>query len=1098
MAQKTVTVTGKVTDADTGEPIPFATVAVKGTQIGGITGMDGTYSVSVPSDGKHTLEFNYLGYSPYTVEVTSKMTTVNAKLSSSAIAIADVVVTGFQNVKKETFAGSSVKIAMDELSVGGGMDVSRMLEGKIAGVSIQNVSSTFGSAPKVRVRGVTSINGENKPLWVVDGVVLEDVVNVSNDQLSSGDPTTLLGSSVAGLNNSDIESMDILKDAAATAMYGARAMNGVIVITTKRGKEGAPRVTYNANFTVRQKPRYENFDIMNSADQMSVNAELYRKGLLSNKMANWDKFGPYGLMYQKINNFNDPDSFELRNDPASRTAFLRKYALANTDWFDLLFTNKVMQEHSVSISSGTEKTRTYGSLSYMNDAGVTIADKVNRYTLNARNDWKISDKISTVLQGVASYRNQYVPGSFARTVDPVRGTTSRNFDINPFSYAYNTSRAVRPYDDNGNLEFVQMNYAPFNILHELQNNWMEIDVIDARVQAELTYNILKNLKWNTMGSLRYVESSQQHTITELSNVSEAYRADKNSIMRKNNPFLWKDMEQASGAEKISVLPKGGFLNSRSDKMRHYNFRTSMQYNKVWNASKGTHELSAFGGMEIKFTDRFVSNRSTPGYMYYDGQRFEIPADYYRMLAYRTSTTSSSTEQFVKERFVAFFVNADYTYDRRYTLSISGRVDGSNQLGSESSARWLPTGTVAAKWNISNEKWMENIHSIDAMGLRASYGLTATMPPTANSSAIFYSSPTYAPGYQQDAIEWTSLPNRNLTWEKSHMLNLGYDLVMFKDRFNFTVEYWNRQSFDLIATIKTSAIGGELWRTANYTDLKSWGVDVTLGGTLVRTKGFQYKMNFTMGYNFDEISGMQTLPQVVSLVRQVGGNKNGYPVNSLFSIPFVGLNPDDGTPLYMGPDGQVTNGVDLQSSTTDYLKYEGPTDPRVTGGWNHTFTWKGLSLNVFFSYQLGNKVRLNTSFFEQYSDLNALSRDFKNRWVEGTGTINSGTQVPAINDRLNAAASSGAYSYNIYNYSSARVANGDFVKLKSVALRYDLPSEWLSKSKFFRTASVQVTGKDLLLIFSDKRLNGQDTEFLNTGGVALPALPSMIVSLTLGF
>jgi TonB-linked SusC/RagA family outer membrane protein len=977
----------------------------------------------------------------------------------------------------------------------GGVDVSRMLEGKVAGVSIQNVSSTFGSAPKVRVRGVTSINGENKPLWVVDGVVLEDVINVSNDQLSSGDPTTLLGSAVAGLSSADIESMDILKDAQATALYGARAMNGVIVITTKRGKTGAPRITYNGNFTVRAKPDYANFDILNSADQMTVNVELDRKGWLPVDIANWSVYGPYGIMNKRIYDWNEDRGFALDNTPKARSAFLRPYALANTDWFDLLFTNNLMQEHSVSISSGTEKSKTFGSLSFLNDAGATVADKVDRYTFNLRNDYEINSKLSTVFQVVGSYRNQKVPGSFNRGSDPVRGSWSRDFDINPFSYAYNTSRIVRPYDNEGNLEFVQMNFAPFNILHELKNNWMELNVVDIKAQTELHYNLLKGLKYSFIGTLRYVDSGRDHYVTESSNVAEAYRAGYNGIVRKGNPFLWKDPEDPA-EEKISVLPEGGFLNQRNDRMMHYYVRNTLAYNKLWMGER-IHELSFFGGVEAKYTDRYRTTSTGAGYLHYNGGRFVENADYARMLKDRNATRNANI--FNYERFAAFFASADYAFNRKYSFSVSSRYDGSNSLGRNASARWLPTWTFAGKWNLINEGFMEKAQSVfDAMGVRLSYGLTATMPPATNSSPTFYDDVTFSPGgYVQNVISFESLGNMNLTWEKSYMFNVGYDFSLLKNRLDVSFEYWNRRSFDLIADLEDSGIGGQLIKKANYADLFGHGMDITIGIIPIKTTNWQWNMNFTYGYSANEIRNAKNLPQIMDLVSQTGGNINGYPVNSLFSIPFAGLDPSDGMPLFEQPDGSEPRGdAFLQSTNTKYLKYEGPVDPPYTGGLNNTLRYKQVSLNVFVSYQWGNKVRLHPSFSEQYSDLTALSRDFKKRWiVSGDEQF---TNTPAIVDRLHAIEQNMSYPYNNYNFSSARVAKGDFLRLKSLSLGYDLPSEWLAKTKTVRTASFRVTGKDLWLIYSDRRLNGQDPEFLNTGGVALPALPQVIVSVTLGF
>jgi hypothetical protein len=330
-----------------------------------------------------------------------------------------------------------------------------------------------------------------------------------------------------------------------------------------------------------------------------------------------------------------------------------------------------------------------------------------------------------------------------------------------------------------------------------------------------------------------------------------------------------------------------------------------------------------------------------------------------------------------------------------------------------------------------------------------------------------------------------------------MFNVGYDLSMFRNRLSMGLEYWNRTSFDLIDDVKDSGIGGRLSKKANYANLYCWGVDLTLGGTIVDTRDWKFNLNFTLGYAFDEIRNMQSLPIIFSLVSQTGGKKNGYPVNSIFSVPFKGLDPDKGTPRYLGPDGKLYEDVFLQSQNTDFLKYEGPADPRYTGGLTASVAWKGFSFTAFLSYQAGNVVRLNPSFASSYSDLSGLSQDFKSRWVASDGWVDN-VLAPAILERLKAAESSGPNGYNIYNYSDPRIAKGDFVRLKTLSLGYDLPSNWLEKSKIIRTASIRATGRDLWLIWADKRLNGQDPEFLNTGGVALPALPSVVISLSLGF
>ena len=1088
-------VSGTVTDADDGAPVGFASVSVKGTTVGVMTDAKGEFTIPVPKGTQNaTLVVSFLGYDTKEVPV-GNSSKVKIALKKSSVDIDEVVVTGYQNVKKQTFTGSSVKLNASDLEVAGTTDVSRMLEGKVAGVSVQNVSGTFGAAPKVRVRGVTSISGDNKPLWVVDGVVLEDVVDISNDQLSSGDPTTLLGSSVAGLNASDIETFDILKDAAATALYGARAMNGVIVITTKRGKIGEPVINYTGNFTIRTKPNYSQYNVMNSYDQMSINAELERKGWLRNDIVNKAGSGVYGIMYNLIEQYDpETDSFGLLNTPQARRAFLYKYAYANTDWFDLLFRNSLMQEHSLSISSGTERSKTYASVGFLNDAGWTIADRVNRYTLNFRNDFKVSDKISTAFQVTGSIRQQETPGSFTREADVVTGRYTRDFDINPFSYALNTSRVLRPYDDEGNLEYYTQNYAPFNIFNELRNNKIDLDALDVKIQGELNYEIIKGLKYNFMGALRYVKTEQQHKVTENSNAANAYRAAGNSTIRDQNPYLYKDPNDPA-AEPMVVLPYGGFYNTLQNTMLNYEIRNQLVYNKVWDNGTRTQEFNALGGVQVKAADRRRNSMTGYGFQYGMGGTVSFDPSLFEMLVQRQLPYYGMDEYF--DRFAAFYANVDYTYDRRYSVSATARYDGTNALGKSASARWLPTWNFGAKWNIANEAFMQNATKIDAMGLRVSYGLNASMGQATNSRAVYRNQEVYRPGNTENGITIDWLENSELTWEKSYQFNVGYDLSMFGGRLNFNFDYFDRQSFDLIDLIKVSGIGGEMWKYANYADLSAHGFDVTLGGTMIKTKDWSWSANFTFGYATNKIKNAKNLAQVWDLVKQTGGNKEGYSVNGLFSVPFAGLDPDTGLPMFYDNEGNVGLDCYMQGTDTDFLKYEGTIDPPYTGGLNTTLRWKNLSMNLFFSFAAGNVIRLNPIFSDSYSDLDALPNEFKNRWVM-TGDEER-TNIPAIPDKNTASIFlGGVYPYSNYNYSDVRVAKGDFIRLKSVSLSYDLPTAWLRKSRVFKSASVRVTGKDLWLLYSDKKLHGQDPEFYNSGGVAMPIQPQCVFTLNLGF
>ena len=1084
------TVTGVVVDNADSSPVAYATVSVPGTSLGTTTDSKGAFKLSIPKKTEN-LMISMLGYAPQTVKLGAR-TDLIVSLVKETLDIDEVVVTGFQTLKKSTFTGSSVKLKADDLQMSGETDISRMLEGKAAGVQIQNVSGTFGAAPKVRVRGVTSISGENKPLWVVDGVVLEDVVNISNDQLASGDPTTLLGSSVAGINTNDIETIDILKDAAATALYGARAMNGVIVITTKRGREGKPVVRYTGNYTIRSVPTYGQFNIMNSADQMSIYAEMERKGLLKPDIVNNAAWGVYGMMYNRMQTV-DPQTgnFLLENTPEARKAFLLDHARANTNWFDLLFRHSLMNEHTISISAGSKFAKTYASVGFLNDPGWTVADKVNRYTANLRSDFTLSKKFELSLLAQGSVRSQRAPGSLSQDPDRVTGSISRSFDINPFSYALNTSRALRPYDSSGDKEYYTLNYAPFNIFDELKYNKIDLDVIDVKAQAEFSYKIVEGLKYSFTGAVRYVKSKQTHEIHEKSNMANAYRAAGNSTIRSNNPYLYRDPDDPD-AEPVVVLPYGGFYNTAENKLVNYDIRNSLSYSKSWNDK---HDLNVLVGQQIKYTDRTIEEHTGYGFLYDMGGTVNV--DYRILKQMIESNFPYYGRSLTYDRFAAFYANADYTFDKRYSISGTLRYDGSNNLGTASGSRWLPTWNVSAKWNLGQERFMKELDWLDAFSVRASYGLTASMPPISNATAVFVNTNTTRPGNDiESEIIVSQLANKELTWEKSYQSNFGFDFSIYRGRFDFSFDYFIRKSFDLITVIKTSGIGGEMYKYANVADLKASGFDISIGVRPVVLKDFRWTSNITLGYSHNEITRSEYQQNVFGLVQTTGGNKEGYPVNSLFSIPFAGIDSETGLPMFYGPDGEKNYSANFQSTNTDYLKYEGPVDPKFTGGFNNTFTYKGLSLNAFFTFQAGNVVRLTPSFSSSYDDTQAMPREMFARWALPGDEAR--TNVPAIADNETQKLLVGIYPYNSYNYSTVRTAKGDFIRLKSLSLSYDLPQRWMNATTFISSATVRFSVKNVCLLYADKKLNGQDPEFVNTGGVAQPIQRQFIISLDLAF
>lgn len=1069
-----------------------ATVKVKG----------GTQSTTTVDGGRFNIQttigavlvITYVGYRPSEIEVKNQSSLViELKPEERQLEEIEVISTGYQTIDRRKFTGASAHVNAKDAQRPGIPDISRMLEGQVAGVSVQNVSGTFGAAPKIRVRGATSITGDNKPLWVVDGVVMEDVVNISNDQLSSGDATTLLGSSVAGLNFDDVESFQILKDAAATSMYGARAMNGVVVITTKKGKVGPTKVNYTANFTTNLKPSYRDFDIMSSYDQMSIMAELERKGAIDfSQFKNMPNTGPYGRLSRGLVTFVDGTPL-VRNTVESRSAFLMKYAQANTDWYDILFKNSLMMDHSLSISGGAEKSKFYFSSSYLQDNGWSIADKARRYTFNANGSFDVNDKLSIGIIGNGSIRDQRAPGTLAQTNDPVNGAISREFDINPFSYAFNTSRLARPYDDNGNLEFVTMNYAPFNILHELKNNYLDLKSVDLKVQGEIRYKLPFGIKYSFIGAYRYLNSASEHNIRDESNMAEAYRAGtlygiegENTTIAEKNKFLYTDPEDPD-APPVSVLPHGGLYLKNNISLKNFYFRNNLD----WERSFGKHFINAFATQELRYLDR--SSDSFRGYGFqYDkgGVPFIEPMTIKREV--EGSQNYYSVTPFF-DRFVAFAGSLRYSFDSRYQLALTGRLDGSNQLGKSRNSRWLPTWNISGSWNLDQEKFMEDNSFFNTLTIRGTYGLTASMGAAKNSSLWLSSTNTKRPKIDviEPSMEIQYLMNEDLTWEKQYEANLGIDMTFADRRYTVALDLYNRKSFDLIGGIYTGGIDGERYKIANYADMKSQGIELLLRANIIKNPTYAWSVQLTNAYNYSKITNLINRPQIWSLVSGIGGAQIGYPHRGLFSIDFAKLNNDNGVPQYINHTGSVSNEIYLQSLATDYLKYEGPVDPTFTGGLSNKFSYKSFDFSFLVTYSAGNKVRLNPRYKVAYSDLDSYSYDFINRFVMPRESL-----APSIADsRLQNKLSS--ETYNAYNYSNERVADGSFIRLKQITFSYNLPKKYLKKVGL-NSSSISLVSQNPLLIYADKKLNGQDPEFNASGGVTTPIAKQFTFSFKASF
>ncbi|MBR1932418.1 MAG: SusC/RagA family TonB-linked outer membrane protein [Prevotella sp.] len=1080
------TVQGTVVDQN-GEPLLGATVIVQGTKTGTTTNLNGQFKIHVPQGKK--LVVSYLGMETQTL---TPKPTMRITLHENTV-LNEVVVTGMQKVDKRLFTGSSAKIDAEGTKIDGMADISRSLEGRAAGVSVQNVSGTFGTAPKIRVRGATSIYGSSKPLWVVDGVIMEDVVDVSADELSSGDANTLISSAIAGLNSDDIESFEILKDGSATSIYGARAMAGVIVVTTKKGKAGQAHISYTGEYTMRLKPSYREFNIMNSWDQMGVYQELEQKGYLNYaSTANASESGVYGKMYQLLSEYDEQtNQFALENTWEAKNQYLRQAQSRNTDWFDLLFSNAIQHTHSISVSSGTEKVQNYVSASIMSDPGWTRQSEVQRYTANLNTTYRILSNLTANVISNASYRKQTAPGTLSRQTDPVSGEVNRSFDINPYSYALNTSRTLDPN------EFYTRNYAPFNIFQELDNNYIELNVTDFRLHGSLSYKPVKKVELTVLGAIKYSSTSQEHNILDDSNQAQAYRAMGTSTIRNANRYLYTDPDNIY-ALPISVLPYGGIYERTDNRMFGYDFRASAQYNDVYNDQ---HILNLYGGMETNAVDRQRTWFRGWGMQYSVG---EIPAYAYEVFKRGAEENTDYYNLYkTQERSAAFFGNATYSWRSRYTLNATLRYEGTNKLGKSRSARWLPTWNVSAAWNVHEEPWFSKLQpALSHLTLKASYSLTADRGPSnvTNSLVVIKSGKPWRPlaDIKETGLYISELQNEDLTYEKKHELNIGLEAGFLNNRISLAADWYVRNNYDLIGLARTQGAGGDMDRFGNIASMRSNGIELSLTTQNIKQKDFSWTTNLIYSHTHNEVTDLKTSERVIDLVSGSGFAQEGYPVRSLFSIPFMGLN-NEGLPTFLDQDGNVTTtGIYFQTSDPEklsFLKYSGSVDPTDVGSLGNVLTWRGLTFNVFITYSFGNVVRLDPVFRARYTDLTAMPKEFKNRWVVAGDELL--TDIPVIaSTRQNRNDQHLSWAYNAYNYSDARIARGDFVRLKEVSLGYDFPKQLIGHLHL-SNLSLKLQATNLLLIYADKKLNGQDPEFTNSGGVAVPMPKQFTLTLRLG-
>jgi hypothetical protein len=642
-------------------------------------------------------------------------------------------------------------------------------------------------------------------------------------------------------------------------------------------------------------------------------------------------------------------------------------------------------------------------------------------------------------------------------------------------------------------EFYIRNYAPFNIHHELANNYMELDVVDMKFQGELKYKPVRTVELSALAAYKYSTTTTTHFITEKSNQAMAYRMMDDATMRNANPWLYTDPDVLNSLP-ASVLPEGGFQKETIYKMNSWDLRLTANYNDVFNDQ---HIVNAYGGMEINTLERRATSNLKVGVLYDMGLLGNYDYKYFKQASEENNMYYALNNGYGRE--VSFFGTATYSWKRRYIVNGTIRYEGSNRLGRATSARWLPTWNISGAWNAHEEPWFERVfnNKLSHATLKASYSLTGDKPAVTNSLVIIRSFTPWR-RYSVDkgsGLEIYDFANPDLTYEKKHEFNLGLDLGFLNNRINFQFDIFWRNNYDLIGPKRGDGVDGSIVKLANVASMKSSGQEFSLTTRNIVTKDFEWTTDLIYSHNRCEVTDFDSRNRVIDLITGSGFTEKGYPYRSLFSMDFKGLTAQ-GLPTFINEKGERTiSDIDFQSYITDHLVYEGPTDPTVTGSLGNTFRYKNWHLNIFITYSYGNVVRLDPAFGISYSDMMAMPREFADRWV-APGDENF-TNVPAMADlRQIQNDSQLGYAYNAFNYSTERIAKGDFIRMKEISLSYDFPKMWI-KHIGLNALSMKLQATNPFLIYADKKLNGQDPEFFNSGGVAVPMAKQFTFTLRLG-
>lgn len=976
-----ITVSGKVTAG--GEGLPGVTVAVKGSTNGTITSMDGDYSLQ--TEPQNTLVFSFIGYETQEVPINGQKT-INIEMHESSIAIDEVVIAvPYGTAKKSTFTGSASVIDKKIIAASQVSSVSKALQGTVAGLQSFSTSGQPGEDASIYIRGVGSANATTTPLYVVDGVPYDGALS--------------------SISSQDIASVTVLKDAAAASLYGSRAANGVIMITTKQGQNGsAPTIQLSAKYGFSSRA-VRDYDQLSTNDYFMLQWEALRNSYMDNGQSAESAaqtassilattatgglgINPYGTQYPQ---------------PVGTDGKIVAGAtpLWDDSWEDALSQDAHYTDISASISGGSERTKYYFSLGYLNDQGAYICSGFKRYNLRTNITTDLRKWLQVGLNVSATHSVQDYPKQDDTAIGNIV-LAARS--IPSFYPVYERDLTTGEYllDENGNRIYDYGNYRKgsyngYNFAQSMLYDKKEYKRDAASIRGYLQITPLEGLSYKMSLNIDY-------------NSRFAHFYD--------NPTYGKE-PLTGGVEKENVRTTG------------------LTYNNVinWNHTfNENHDVRLMAGQEY-----YEYNTSNFG-----GSRTGVITDgYYEPdVASTLSSFYGNSDQY---KLLSFFGSAEYSYQSKYFVSASVRTDGSSRFHPDH--RWGTFWSFGGSWKISREKFLEEATNdwLTNLTLRASYGAQG------NDNVGYYAyKALYEIGssFGESTLHASRLETPELSWETNLNLNVGLDFGFWNNRLNGTIEFFQRASKDLLFARDLVPSGGFSSIDANIGKLKNYGWEFTINGTPVLTKDWTWKLSVNATTYKNEIVELPTDVMWQSTKKWVKGGS----LYDFWLYEWAGVNPENGNPqwYYTDTDGSRKITEDYSSLTSDDKVKMGSSLPKVSGGFQSDLTWRDLSLSMLFSYAIGGKL-YNNDYKSMISvsggNGSTLSKDMLNRWTPE----NRYTDIPRL-----------SYDQTSYFTSSSSrwLVNRSFLRLKTVTLSYNLPEKWLHYATI-KQASIFLQGENLL-------------------------------------